>query len=223
MNSHHDHQFTGIVQSHSSPLFFVAYRITRDRQVAEDIVQEAFLRLWQQRVKIIPGNPGGWLYTVVNHLGYKYVKRAGLHVQAIHELSATTGAHSCEVEESLISKENDELLDQLLQRMPPQQKMVYHLSREEGLRRHEIASQLNLSPNTVKVHLNRAVQFMKEHIAIAILLAAFFFLNTFIFTSSNTKRTPVDLNSIRQVVIQPDLTVITDSKKTILLDMFPLK
>lgn len=231
MNSSHDRQFTGIVQSHSSQLFFVAYRITKDRQVAEDIVQEAFLRLWKHRVKIIHGNPGGWLYRVVNHLGYRYVKRSCLHVQAIHELSATTGAHSCDVEENLISKENDELLGQLLQRMPPKQKMVYHLSREEGLRRNEIASRLHLSPNTVKVHLHRAVQFMKENIACVILFALFFFLNTFIFRSSNTKTVPGDLNSIRQVIekelpeatMKPDLTATPASGKMILLNMFTIK
>ncbi len=190
MKSSQDQQFTAVVHSHSSELFVVAYRITQDRQVAEDIVQEAFLRLWQHRVKIFHGNPGGWLYKVVNHLGYKYLRRSDKYRQVIKELKVTTSEYSTNAEEYVIGKENDQLIRQLVYRLPSQQKLVYHMSREEGLRRHEIASQLNLSPNTVKVHLNRAIQFMKEHMACAILLILFFIVNTFIFIGSNTKTNP---------------------------------
>src|ERR1700748_2525317 len=67
--------FTDIVHTYSPRLFAMAFRITGSRQEAEDIVQEAFLRLWQKRAEIIPDNLGGWLHKVVTNLAYKHVKR----------------------------------------------------------------------------------------------------------------------------------------------------
>lgn len=183
---HHDRQFTGIVRTHSSQLFYLAYQITKNKQVAEDIVQEAFLKLWQDRLKIIPGNPAGWLHKVVSNLGYKHIKRLSLQTQVFNSLRFQKKDCYSDVEEQLIKKEDDELLHHLFNSLPRKQQAVYHLSREKGLRRNEIASQLNLSPNTVKVHLMRAVQFMREHIACIILFILFFVFNNLFFRKSNT-------------------------------------
>lgn len=230
MTNTYDNQFTGIVQTHSSILYFVAFRITNNRMVSEDIVQEAFLRLWQHRAKVIPGNPGGWLYKVVCNLGYRHVKRTSVEMQILHQLQTQAETCSMDVEDQLIRKENDQQFNNLVSRMPRKQQVVYNLSREEGLRRNEIATQLNLSPNTVKVHLMRAVQFMKEHIACIILFLLFFVFNNFIFRNTNTETKPGDLNSIKQIIekvlpaqtAQPDAPVRSAAGKLFFLEVVPL-
>jgi ABC-2 type transport system ATP-binding protein len=72
-------------------------------------------------------------------------------------------------------------------RLPERQQTVYRLSREQGLSRDEIACQLSISPNTVKNHLLKAVQFMKDHIQTCGLLIVFFVLNNFFFIFHSTK------------------------------------
>lgn len=230
MTNTYDDQYTGIVQTHSSILYFVAFRITKNRMVSEDIVQEAFLRLWKHRVKVIPGNPGGWLYKVVCNLGYRHVKRESIETQIIRQLSNQSENYWPDAEDHLIRKENDQLFSTLVSRMPRKQQVVYNMSREEGLRRNEIATQLNLSPNTVKVHLMRAVQFMKEHIACIILFLLFFVFNNFIFNNSNTETKSDDLNSIKQMIervlpvqpVQPDVQMSAVPAKTIVQYIFPM-
>jgi RNA polymerase sigma factor (sigma-70 family) len=230
MTNNYDNQFTGIVQTHSSILFFVAYRITKNRMVSEDIVQEAFLRLWKHRVSVFPGNPGGWLHKVVCNLGYRHLKRTAVEEQLLDQLRTGATACSQDAEEQLIKKENDELFHHLVSRMPHKQQVVYHLSREEGLRRNEIATQLNLSPNTVKVHLLRAVQFMKEHIACFILFLLFFAFNNLIFKNSNTKTRSGYLHSIKQIIDKhshdqtphPDAPVTSVAGKMITLKIVSL-
>jgi RNA polymerase sigma-70 factor (family 1) len=194
---HQDRQFTGIVHAHSTRLFYLAYQITKNRQVAEDIVQEAFLKLWQHRTKIIPGNHGGWLRKVVSNLGYKHIRRASVQFKIFNSLQSENKNYYSDVEERLIKKENDELFNNIFNRLPRKQQIVYHLSREKGLRRNEIASQLNLSPNTVKVHLSRALQFMKEHITFIIIFLLFFVFNNLIFCDSNTSSGSRDLYKIK--------------------------
>src|SRR4051794_13210192 len=67
--------FNSMVQSHWNVLMRTAMQITRNEQSSEDIVQEAFLRLWQNRNKLVPYNMGGWLHTVTTHLAYKHIKK----------------------------------------------------------------------------------------------------------------------------------------------------
>ncbi|MBO9632985.1 MAG: sigma-70 family RNA polymerase sigma factor [Chitinophagaceae bacterium] len=229
MNSTYDNQFTGMVKTHSSILFFVAYRITKNRMVSEDIVQEAFLRLWKHREKVLCGNPGGWLHRVVCNLGYNHIKNESDTMKLYQELGASLNTYSTDAEEHLIRKENDQLFNTLVSRMPHKQQVVYHLSREEGLKRNEIATQLNLSPNTVKVHLLRAVQFMKEHIACILLFLFFFVFNNFIFKYSNTNERSADLDSSNRAfrktipgqTVSPVDRIPSGNGKTILLTIVP--
>lgn len=199
----HDHGFTEIVQEHSPRLFHVAYRITKNRQIAEDIVQEAFLRLWQQRKRLTPENPGGWLYRVVSNLGMTHLKRSSHQLQLLNRLRSEKQHHYSDVEERLVKKEKEKMFNNLFNQLTQKQQEIYRLSREEGLRRNEIATLLNLSPNTVKVHLLRAVQFMKEHIAMIILFVLFFLFNNLLFQKGNTSSAYRSLDKVKESIHPP--------------------
>lgn len=181
------YQFTKLVHNWTAHLQYTSWQITKNRQVAEDIVQEAFLALWQQRAKIIPENPVGWLIRVVTNLSVKHLRDKNIQVR-IHKVLSEHNNTSCtHVEENLIGKEKHVLLKQIFNQLPSQQKIVLHLSKEKGLRRAEIAACLHLSPNTVKVHLNRAVQFMKDNLTCICIIILLFICNNIFFKKSNTK------------------------------------
>lgn len=181
------YQFTRIVRNWTAHLQFTAWQITKNKQVSEDIVQEAFLALWQQRAKIIPENPVGWLIKVVTNLSARYIRDKSIQIR-IHKVLSEENNSSCShVEENLIVKEKHVLLKQIFNQLPSQQKMVLHLSKEKGLRRAEIAACLHLSPNTVKVHLNRAVQFMKDNLTCISIIVLLFVCNNIFLKKSNTK------------------------------------
>lgn len=196
--------FYAVVEAHSAQLLAVAMKITKNRPAAEDIVQEAFLKLWQKRAEVVPGNLGGWLYKVVSNLSYKHLQKESRQLQVIYSLQRTGASHCDGVDDLLISKENNELFNGIIRRLPEKQQMVYHLSREKGLRRDEIADRLKLSPNTVKVHLTRALQFIREHLAGASIFFLCFIIQHFIFRDSNTNAAQKDLYSITKHPISRD-------------------
>lgn len=207
--------FSALVQAHSADLLALAIKITRSKQVAEDIVQEAFLKLWQKRDEIIPQNLGGWLYKVVSNLAYKHLKKESRQLRVVNLLGHVKAPDGNSVDELLINKENKAILHDIFSRLPEKQLAVYHLSREKGMRRNEIADQLNLSPNTVKVHLYRALQFIREHfVSISVFLLLFVFHN-FIFRNSNTNTAQEDLYNIKQLISRdlPEKKVIRISSK----------
>ncbi|MBN9384929.1 MAG: sigma-70 family RNA polymerase sigma factor [Chitinophagaceae bacterium] len=185
-----------IVHTHSLRLLSTAFNITRDKPVAEDIVQEAFLQLWQKRDIVVPDNLGGWLHRVVSNAAYKHVKRESKRAAVVHHFQATLPPGT-NIEDRLSHKENARLLHKALRDLPERQRLVYELNRLHGMNRYQIAAYLRISPNTVKVHLQRAVQFIREYIAHVCLSLFFFFIHTFFFPDGNTNPAPKDLSKER--------------------------
>jgi RNA polymerase sigma-70 factor (family 1) len=190
--------FNDIVQCYAEKLLTIVTYITRNRQTAEDIVQETFLRLWEKRMAITPGNVGGWLYRVATNLALGHLKRESCKTKVYASLRTTQQECFTEVEERLVQKENRMVLHKIYARLPEKQQAVYRLSKVGGLSREEIAHHLKISPHTVKNHLSSAIQFIRENITCVLLFLVFFICNNIFFNRTSTKVTPDSLYSIQQ-------------------------
>ena len=189
--------FNSIVRNYSVRLEKIAFHITGDQPASEDIVQESFLKLWQQRGCVEVQYPAAWLYKVVSNAAYKHLKREAVKHRLVKHLLADSRSSHNEVEEQLTRKEMAACLNKACEKLPVRQREVYRLRLEKGLQRNEIASYLNISPNTVKVHLLRAHQFMKEHLAIVSLFLVFSGINILFFHNSNTGARVKDLYKLK--------------------------
>lgn len=186
-------QFTKIVQDWTPHLQYRAWQITKNQHAAEDIVQEAFLALWQLTAKTIPDNPVGWLIKVVTNLSARYIRNMNIQVRIQDSLSDAKNTSVTETEDYLIVKEKYALLKNIFNQLPDQQKIVLHLSKEKGWRRAEIAACLQLSPNTVKIHLHRAMRFLKDNLTCISIFVLLFICNNIFFKSSSTKKELMEL------------------------------
>lgn len=195
---HTQQEFNIIVQSHSAVLFSTVMQLTRNKQTAEDILQETFLRLWEKRMAMKNENIGGWLYRVALNLAYKHLRKESCKSRIYASLQAGYNTASNEVEERLLQKENRGIFAKLYNRLPEQQQTVYLLSSEEGLSRNEIAAHLNISPNTVKNHLSRAVRFIRDNVKCACIFLLFSVINYIFFKSGSTKSGPADLFKVQE-------------------------
>lgn len=170
------HQYLELVKK---PLF----AITKSVAVTDDLIQETFLRVWLHRDKLPHVEHfRSWVLHIAYNLGFTYLRdkksrQKGLerHLQ-IHDSS--TGQY--EPEELTQFVMLIALVKQSIDRLPKQQKKVYILSREKGLKAREIADELRLSESTVKNTLTRALQNLRNALAKAgysLLLAGFFFFH----------------------------------------------
>lgn len=179
-------RYLELVDHWTDHLKFKSWQLTKNKEVSEDIVQDAFLCLWQQREKVIPENPVGWLLTVVRNLSIRYNRDKNIELRTHSQISQTHKSFYTEVEEKLLNKEQQLQLSVMINRLPKQQKMVLCLNNEVGLKRSEIAQFLKLSPNTVKVHLARATQFLKDYAVCFGVYILLFVCHNFFFKDSNT-------------------------------------
>lgn len=131
------------------------FRITNSVDIAEEIVQDVFLKIWISREA---------LARVHNFKAYLFVISKNYTLNCLRKLSRER-IHKKEWEDNsvnILTSESDSfniyysLLDEAIDQLPPQQQKVYLLSRHERLRYAEIAHRLNISCETVKKYLQIA-------------------------------------------------------------------
>jgi RNA polymerase sigma-70 factor (ECF subfamily) len=156
--------FRALFDLHKLDLFRIVFRLTKSQVVAEEIIQELFIGLWVSREHLNKvEDPLSYLYRILLNKVNRYVKKETTqkHIKAAcRNLPSSTNV----TEELVDAHETQRLIDQALMKLPKNQKIVYRLSRQEGLSNYEIASQLHVSTNTVKSHLYRAIWFIRSHL-----------------------------------------------------------
>lgn len=154
--------FTAIFRQYYPRLVSFTVKITKTEHLAEEIVQEVFLRLWKRREEFRQSNYiGSWLYRVASNLAFDFLKKAASENKLLdyyRHRPDEFGDSTADLE----AKETNALVHDTVEDLPPQQKRVYRLSREEGLSHQEIADRLQISPNTVKNHLSKALQAIRN-------------------------------------------------------------
>jgi RNA polymerase sigma factor (sigma-70 family) len=131
--------FEKIVHHYYPRLLPFVINITKTKYAAEEIVQEVFLRLWQHRhehERIY--NLSSWLFTIASNLSLTYIKRAAMEGKLLKLIQHGQAESTLDAEERLHWKESGLLIHEAVQRLPPQQQLIYQLSRQEGLSNPEI-------------------------------------------------------------------------------------
>jgi RNA polymerase sigma-70 factor, ECF subfamily len=158
---------------YKSYVYSIALKFTHDEILAEEIVQDVFVRVWKYREKLSEVQDiDAWMRTVTRNRSLTELKRLAKDAQGKKEY------FNWQPTEWQSANSNGESTDQLLQkaisRLTPQQQKVFELSFLEGMKREQIAELLDISPATVGVHLKLAARsvraFLTNQSDLAILL-----------------------------------------------------
>lgn len=173
-----ENAFRQIFDFYSNRLHNYIYRITESEEIAEDIVMDAFIKIWVNRSKLQSiTNFDSYLYAMVRNQAFNAIKRIAHESRIIRELSLNSTEYQYSTEETVVYNDYKNLVKDAMDQLPPQQRLVYTLSRDEGLKYDEIAVELNLSKNTVKAHLKKALSSMRTvlsgYMAVSIFLSFF--------------------------------------------------
>jgi RNA polymerase sigma-70 factor (ECF subfamily) len=153
-----------ILRHYYPKLMGFAISLTKSKPVAEEFVQETFLRLWLKREELDLQNLNAWLHRVLANLVYSHLKRLALDDKLRQHLQQTEVWYDTATEHQINQREAQLLMQQAVEQLSEKQKMVYLLSREQGLSREEIARELGISPNTVKNHMANALESIRDFV-----------------------------------------------------------
>ncbi|MCW3467608.1 RNA polymerase sigma factor [Chitinophaga nivalis] len=155
--------FAQLFHTYRNRLGYFVLRLTGSLPLAEEIVQEIFIRIWEKREKLSAVQQfHPYLYVVAKNYTLSYLKKLGRELaqhQAWKMNVATTSAHTDEHP----GHHYRQIIEQAIAELPAQQQKVYLLSRDEGLRQAEIAARMSISLETVKKHMVLALRSIRNY------------------------------------------------------------
>ena len=156
--------FEILFRAYSVPLCAFALRYVKMPEVAEEIVQDIFLKIWVNRENWRPRNVKSYLYGAVrnkalDHLAHQKVVQEwkGNAYHAL-ETATSTPQHALQYEELAAA------IHEGIECLPERTRLVFILSRQHGLRYKEIASALGISVKTVEAQMSRAFRLLQTHL-----------------------------------------------------------
>jgi RNA polymerase sigma-70 factor (ECF subfamily) len=153
------HAFNLLFKSHFKSLCISALLLVKDEKIAEDVVQDVFLKIWSKRNELEQvANITSYLYTSVKNACLDQLRKAK-HTDDISEVEVSDEAldpfHSVRI------KELNKHLQEATASLPLQCKLVFEMVYIDGKKYQEVADELGLSINTVKTQLKRALEKMR--------------------------------------------------------------
>jgi RNA polymerase sigma-70 factor, ECF subfamily len=172
-------QFEAFMEKYQNMVFSTAMRLLANPTEAEDVAQDVFLRAYEHFDELRESpTAGGWLKTVARNLSLNHLTRYRSRWSFFSEMvSSQSGedeateiefAASEDVAEQLEQADRHELVEQVLQKLPPAQRVplvLYHL---EGLKYEEIAARLNVTLGKVKTDIFRAREALRKRLKLAL-------------------------------------------------------
>ncbi|KQM78869.1 hypothetical protein ASE74_12990 [Pedobacter sp. Leaf216] len=142
-----------------------AAKFTKSEDAAEEIIQDAFLRVWLNRDKLAEvENVKAYLYKYVSNECLSHLRKKlkeGKVVDAFTAKQPNSHNHTADV---VNLNEINKIVSNAVEKLPEQRKKIYQLSRGDGKSIPEIAEILNISPNTVKNALVIALKSIRIHL-----------------------------------------------------------
>jgi RNA polymerase sigma-70 factor (family 1) len=158
-----DEKAFGIIFHHyRQKIYSYAFHLSGDSGQADELVQEVFLKVWLHRNKI----PhvlrfDNWLFTIARNQVFDMLKAMAKEAAFRRQMSHLLDPGANPVEDRMLTRENELRLQQALDHLPPRQKLIFTLSRHQGMKHEEIATQLHISRHTVKTHLVQALKTLR--------------------------------------------------------------
>jgi RNA polymerase sigma-70 factor (ECF subfamily) len=156
-------QFQVVFRTYYNLLCNYAFTFTKDADASEDLVQDLFIKIWEQRRGLLKeGSIRYYLFTAVRNNCITWLRRekrsATVQLTGYETISATT-----DYPDELMDEEKDEklLLEQAIAQLPPKCKEIFLLSRFGKLSYKEIATDLDISPKTVENQLGKAFKILR--------------------------------------------------------------
>jgi RNA polymerase sigma-70 factor, ECF subfamily len=161
--------FRELIRRYERPVFSLIYRMVRDRELAEDLAQDTFIKVLNHIDRYSPEFKfSSWLFKIANNVAIDFLRRKKLdtismdgspHASTASEIEATTFEIGAQQESPLEEMESRELgtaIEKAIARLRPEYRSCIMLRHVEGRSYEEIAATLDLPLGTVKTYIHRA-------------------------------------------------------------------
>lgn len=176
--------FEELYHLYSERLICYLIRFVKSESLAAEILQEAFIKIWNNRENLDPDQSfRSYLFRIAENLVYDFFRKAARDKKLAEILAKNSGAYS-HIEENIFTKENNRFLQDAIQSLPPKRRQVFQMIKMEEKSYEEVSLLLNVSTSTINDHIVKATKSVIENLercrVIELSVISFtFFLNFF--------------------------------------------
>lgn len=140
-------------------------KIVQQQEAAEDLLQEVFMALWENRHKLHADKVSGWLFVTSFNKSLKYLRKKEKDLSIpLEQAIIADGLQEEFIPEDIYSMQLA-MVEEAVNQLPDRKKEVFKLCRYEGKSYEEVAAMLGISANSVKDYLKQSTRFIKDYIA----------------------------------------------------------
>lgn len=152
-------------QGYWEQLYLHAFRKVQSEEAAKDLVQEVFMVLWDNLEELPPGSRlKPYLYGILRNKVLKLFEKNEVRLRHTLRVSSLSEESGPSPQHLLLERELQEIVNEEVASMPSRMQAIYLLRKSDELSIREIASQLNLSPQTIKNQLQHAVRRLRRRL-----------------------------------------------------------
>ena len=159
--------FSTLVKKYKTKMFNLAFSLTRDREMADDLAQEAFIKAYFALPKFkLKSEFGTWLYRITVNQAKDYLRKKGrmkeVSIEKIKEIRLLKEDEAGREEREYAEEQRRKLVHQIIQVLPEKYKVILSLRDIQGLSYGEITKILKISPGTADSRLHRARKMLRK-------------------------------------------------------------
>jgi RNA polymerase sigma-70 factor (ECF subfamily) len=159
-------QFETLFRSSYASLVKYAKTLIKDHDTAEEIVQDLFFSLWQNKEKIkIESSLNGYLFRSVHNRCLHYIEHLKVVDRHVQEMTFDQGASAESPADQLQYKELQAKIARTIEKLPERCGQIFCMNRFEGLKYSEIAEKLSVSVKTVEANMGKALKEFRKALA----------------------------------------------------------
>jgi RNA polymerase sigma-70 factor (ECF subfamily) len=157
--------FEKLFDRYHKKLYVFLYQLLHSKEDAEEIVQETFIKIWEKREEFIEGYPfDSFLFKIAKNAFLNLNRKKINHRVFTDHLTLLSKISEDTTDNYIIFKETRDIINSVIDGLPPKRKEIFLLRQTQELSRKEIAKKLGISIVTVDSQLLKANKYLKEEL-----------------------------------------------------------
>lgn len=179
--------FRAIFDRYRDRLYGYCLKFTKSKEAAEEIVQDVFVKVWENRSSLNPDlSFNAYLYQITKNLAFNFLKKAASETLFKKRILPYLEVAHSRPEDDCLYRDYERLADKVIKLLPPQRQLIFQMSRQSGMSHDEIATSLGISKNTVKGQIVKASKTIRDYFRLHSDIALGFISPTLFFLINRT-------------------------------------